>query len=374
MSYYNKTNPGRDHPNSWYIQRARCYERIIASQKPPTQKTVDRYGIQFDTQGRVIIPKDLDKPQIKVKIAPKVMKAQESIDWLLNNYRVKGELPKPDSVKKYKQLPSIIALAGGDNDNIVPTLENPKHLLKVLSEQYTNKNTLSQKWQVLLTHVDHVPMGLSKDLVGEYQQMFQNLKQNQAENTSDVRKAEKVYRWDKILEATDKLDPIGRFFFRMFDEIPIRTEFSHEIPVIHQVSDEPKEGNFVLDRGGHMVELHLREWKTKGPKYPDEIVYKFTPKLAELYRQRGVGNVLLPGISNWGKWVVESLDKVGFPNFPYGTPEFPLKDVASGLRKTLATFRNSTFNTKATKGAELAKLMLHDHSTSETVYRHQDFL
>lgn len=379
MSYYQKTNPGREHPNAWYIQRARCYERIMETRKPPTQKTVEKYGIQFDAQGRVIIPKDLDKPKIKVEIAPKVMKAQESIDHLLSHYKVKGESPKPDSVKKYKQLPSIISLAGGDNDNIVPTLEKPKALLKVLMEKYDNPNTLAQKWQVLLTHVDNVPMGLSKELVREYQQIFQDLKQVSSEKTSEKRKEEKVYRWDKILEATDKLDPLSHFFFRMFDEIPIRTEFSHDIPVVHQVGQEPEEGNFVLDRGGHMVEFHLRDWKTKGSKYPDEIVYKFSPSLAELFRKRipenlKVSSHLLPDITHWAKWVKESLDKAGFPNFPYGTEESPLKDIASGLRKTLATFRNSTFNKGRPRGAELAKLMLHDHATSEVVYRHSDFL
>ncbi len=374
MSYYHNTQAGQEHPNSWYIQRKRCYDRIIETKKPPTKKTIEKYNIQFDAKGRILIPADLRKPKIEIKVAPKVMKAQASVDWLLNNHLINGELPKHDIAKKYKQLPGIITEANGDLDNIIPTLEKPEVILEALKKKYVNPETLKQKWQVVSTHVNHVPMDLDKELIHKYNIIFDTLKQTSKEATSTRRNTINVYRWDKILEATDKLDPIRAFFFRMFDEIPIRSEFSHEIPVVHQVSDEPKEGNFVLDRGGNFVEFHLREWKTKGSKYPDEIVYKFSPKLVELYRKRGVGNVLLPGVSNWGKWVLESLEEAGFHNFPYGTPDFPVKDVASGLRKTLASYRNSTFNTDRPKGAELAKLMTHDHSTSETVYRHPDFL
>ena len=75
MSYYHTTPVGSDHPNSYYIQRKRCYERIMATKKPPTQKTIDKYNIQFDGQNRVIIPEDLRRPDLKVQVAPKVMKA-----------------------------------------------------------------------------------------------------------------------------------------------------------------------------------------------------------------------------------------------------------------------------------------------------------
>ena len=378
MSYYNKVAPGHEHPNSWYIQRQRCYERIIATKKPPTQKTIDKYDIQFDAQGRVIIPKDLAKPKLELKIAPKVMSAQESYEWLMENHKIKGEPPKADIAKKYKQLASIIEVAGGDKDNIVPTLEKPEQLLEALKNKYDNPETLKQKWQVVSTHVNHGPaVSKDKDLIHKYNIIFNDLLQKTKEATSNRLKDEKVYRWDKVLEATDKLDPLHHFFFRLFDEIPIRTEFGHQVPVVHQVSDEPGQSNFVLDRGGHMVEFHLREWKTKSGRYGDEIVYKFSPKLVDLFRRRfpeGVSHLLLPGVGNWGEWVQEGLTKAGFPNFPYGSHKSPVKEVASALRKTLATFRNSAFNKDRPRGAELAQLMLHDHGTSMQVYRHDDFL
>jgi hypothetical protein len=374
MSYYSKHPAGAEHPNSFYIQRKRCYERILKNKKCPTDKAIAKYGILFDDQDRIIIPEDLRKPKLEAKIAPKPMKAQESIDYLMTHYKPNGADPKPDSIKKYKQLTAIITQAGGDPENIVPTLEKPDLILEDLKKRYENKETLKQKWQVLLTHVDNVPMGLDKELIHTYKVMFDKLKQTSKETTNNKRKEESVYRWDHILEATDKLDPLVHFFFRMYDEIPIRSEFSHNIPVVHQKSDEPKEGNFVLDRGGYLIELHLRDWKTKGEKYPDEIVYKFSTELCKLFRKRGVGNYLLPGITNWAEWVKENLSKAGFSNFPYGTPDFPLKDIASGLRKTLASFRNSTFNTGKPKGAELAGLMLHDLGTGQNVYWHDSFI
>lgn len=371
MSYYHKTAPGREHPNSWYIQRQRAYERIMETQKPPTQKAVEKYGIKFDDKGRVIIPNDLAKPKIKIGIAPKVMKVQDSVEYLLNNYKIKGETPGPESVKKFKQLGSVLELVEGYTpDNIIPTLEKPEAILEAIQKKYTNMNTTTQKFQVVLTHVDNVPMGLPASLVGKYKQMFHDLKQKNTESKLEHNKEEPVYRWDKILAETDKLDPLGRFFFRMFDEVPIRMEFAKPIPVVHQESDKPQEGNFVMDKGGHSVQLVLRDWKTKGEKYPDEVVYKFSPKLCDLYRQRGVGHILLPGVKDWPAWVVQELNNAGFPDFA----KFEKKDIASALRRTVATFRNSTYNTSgAPKGAELARLMLHDLATSKLVYQHTDF-
>ncbi|MEG7973075.1 hypothetical protein, partial [Listeria monocytogenes] len=75
---------------------------------------IQKYGIQFDGEDRVIIPPDLRKPKIEAKVVLKPMKAQDSIKWLLENHKPNGEPPKIDIVKKYKQLPSIIKLVGGD--------------------------------------------------------------------------------------------------------------------------------------------------------------------------------------------------------------------------------------------------------------------
>ena len=371
MAYYDRIQTGAEHPNSWYIQRKRCYERIMTTRKPPTPKTIEKYGIQFDGQNRVIIPPDLRKPNLKVAIAPKVMNADESVKWLLENYNKDA---RPDIIKKYKQIGTIVDLAGGDRNNIAPTLEKPDELLEALTKAYTNVETLKQKWQTASTHATYVPMDLSPEAVRKYGIIFNNLKNKSKEAVTERRKEEKVYRWDKILEAVEKTfgkDSLENFFFKMYDEIPIRTEFSHDIPVVQKVEDAPKEGNFVLNLGGDVIELHLREWKTKSSKYPDDVVYRFSPELAKLFKPRAL---LLP-VKEWGKWVKESLERSGFPKFPYGTDDYAIKDIASGLRKTIATFRNSPLNTTGKpKGAELAKLMLHDLATSEGTYQHTSFM
>ena len=80
MSYYHSTQAGQEHPNSYYIQRKRCYDRIIKNKKCPTDGAIRKYNIQFDEEDRIIIPEDLRKPKIEAKVAPKKMKAQESID------------------------------------------------------------------------------------------------------------------------------------------------------------------------------------------------------------------------------------------------------------------------------------------------------
>jgi len=344
----------------------------MATKKPPTQKTIDKYNIQFDNQNRVIIPEDLRRPDLKVQVAPKVMKASESVEYLINNYKPNGLPPKTDIIKKYKQFPGIIGLVG-DTENIIPTLEQPEKILEALREKYTNLETLKQKWQVLFTHVSNVPMELDKKIIHEYEIIFNKLKNKSKEATTDRNKDEKVYRWDKILDGVEKTfgkNSMENFFFRMFDEIPIRNEFGHPIPIVHQLNEAPQESNFVLDRGGHMVEFHLREWKTKGTKYPDEIIYKFSPALCDIFRRTEQPRSFLLPVENWTSWVQETLNKSGFPKFPYGTEDSPLKDIASGLRKTIATFRNSSLNEDRVRGADLAYLMLHDHSTSVTTYRH----
>ena len=378
MSWYNSIPKGSEKPNSWYIQRERCYNRIIENKKCPTHKCIEKYGIEFNDRDEILIPPDLKRPALKVKTAIKPMKsAQESIEYLVGTYKPNGLPPKQDSIKKYKQITSIIKLAGGDTENIKPTLEDYDKLLEALKEKYPNKETLKQKWQVVLTHVSHVPLDLSEETILKYKNIFNELKEESNREVSEKKKIEKVYRWDKILEGIENTfgtNSLENFFFRMFDEIPIRSEFTHEIPIVHQLDEAPEEGNFVMDGGGHMINFHLREWKTKGSKYPAEIIYKFSPELCDIFRRtQQPRSVLLP-VPNWGKWIKESLDKAGFLKFPHGVEDTRLSDMASGLRRTIATFRNSVFNTTKPKGLDLSRLMLHAHNTSETVYRHDHFI
>jgi len=348
----------------------------METKKPPTPKTIEKYGIQFDDKKRVIIPADLRRPIVKMDMAPKKVSAQESVEYLLKNRIINGEPPKPDIAKRYKQFGSIIKIAGGDEENVIPTLENPEKILEALKSKYANKETLRQKWQTLSTHVNYSNLDLDSDLKHKYSIILKNLKDESDESTDAKNKSIKVYRWDYILDAIEKTfgkNSLENFFFRMFNEIPIRSEFEG-MPIIHKGDDTVDKPNFVLDSGGHNIELHLRQWKTKGDQYPDEIVYKFSPELCDIFRRTEHPRSVLIPVKHLNKWILESLEKAGFPNFPYGSKDSPLKDVPSGLRRTIATFRNSTYNTDSPRGAELAGLMLHSHDKSVTTYRHTSFI
>ena len=374
--YYHKQHKDQEHPNGWYIQRCRVYERIIKNKRRPTPAAILKYGIEFDSQDRVIIPRDLKKPKSIQKVNME-MSAEKSVQWLVENYKVKGMPPKPDSIKKYKQLGAIIELAGGDSKNIIPTLENPEHILKVLQSKYENVETLKQKWQVVLTHVCNVPMELNPDLIHKYQIQFENLKRNSTVEISEKKEEEKVYRWDKILENVENTfgkNSLENFFFRLYDEIPIRSEFSHPIKIVHQSNDAPEDENVLVDTGGHVIQLWLCKWKTKSSKYPDKVIYQFTPELCDIFRRTEQPRHFLLPVKNWAKWVHDTLEKAGFPKFPYGIDDPSLFNLSPGLRRTIASYRNSIFNTSKPKGDELARLMLHDLATSKLVYQHTNFL
>jgi len=291
---------------------------------------------------------------------------------------VKGEPPKPDSVKKYKQLGAIIELTGGDKNNIVPTLLKPNEILKVLEDKYDNKETLKQKYQVVLTHVCNNPeLKLDPELIHEYQIQFEDLKRKSNSEINEKKDDDKVYRWDKILKGVEKTfgkNSLENFFFRFYDEVPIRAEFSHPIKIVHQADDAPENENVLVDRGGHMIEFRLCKWKTKSSKYPNEIIYKLSPDLCNIFRRTEQPRHFLFPVKNWAKWVNETLEKSGFPKFPHGVNEPTMSNISSGLRRTIASYRNSKFNKTKPMGDELARLMLHDLATSKFVYQHTNFL
>ena len=63
--YYHKKEESKEHPQSWYIQRRRVFDRIKASGKLPQPRTIAKYGIVIENN-RVIVPDDLYKPRVVV--------------------------------------------------------------------------------------------------------------------------------------------------------------------------------------------------------------------------------------------------------------------------------------------------------------------
>ena len=67
--YYHKKEEDKEHPQSWYVQRKRVYDRMRKTGKLPQQRTIDKYGIVIEN-GKVLVPPDLKKPKTIIDWVP----------------------------------------------------------------------------------------------------------------------------------------------------------------------------------------------------------------------------------------------------------------------------------------------------------------
>ena len=67
--YYHKKEEDKEHPQRWYVQRKRVYDRMRKTGKLPQQRTITKYGIQVEN-GKVIVPEDLRKPKVVIDWVP----------------------------------------------------------------------------------------------------------------------------------------------------------------------------------------------------------------------------------------------------------------------------------------------------------------
>lgn len=349
LGYYHKTALGAEHPNSWYIQRKRVYDRIMETKHRPTDKAILKYGIRFDQQNRVIIPEDLSRPtNRKVEISP--ITADQSIEYLENNFKPRGAPLTPAYYNKLKSFKTILR----NPDDVAEDINSPDFVEYVV-KKWPNPGTAAQKLWVVLAHIDNYPR--LKDVVKtrtEIEREMEKMRQGHTDKAMDKRE-EEIPNWEDVLKKIkDKFGENSEenLFFQVYDEAPIRTEFGRPIPI---VAHDSGEGNYL---SGNTLKIH--DFKTAG-KHPTALIFKLSPRVMSLIPEGR--KTLLKDNKHFARWIVDTLKEIGI--------EVPdVKQYASFLRHMVASWRNGPENKTKPKGKELALMMGHTRSMQEQVYAH----
>ena len=349
LGYYHKTALGSEHPNSWYIQRKRVYDRIMETKHRPTDKAILKYGIQFDEQNRVIIPGDLNRPvNRKVEISP--ITADQSIDYLEQHFKPRNA---PLTTAYYNKLKSFKTILR-DPQDVAKDLNDPG-FIEYLTKKWPNPGTASQKLWVVLAHIDNYPR--LKEAVKtrkEIEKEMIKMREGHTDLTMDKRD-DSIPNWEDVLKKIKEKfgeNSEENLFFTLYDEAPIRTEFGRPIPI---VAHDDGEGNYL---SGNTLKIH--DFKTAG-RHPTALIFKLSPHVMSLIPEGR--KTLLKNNPHFARWVVDTLKEIGV--------EVPdIKQYATFLRHMVASWRNGPENHTKPKGKELALMMGHTRGTQEAIYAH----
>lgn len=399
------------------VQKRKLYQGLInGKRKNITQKTVTKYGLKFNDSGELIVP-DEYKPKVRIEVEPQeptrmVVKGRDQVveepkdiprgpvtthdvqTYIKTHYN--DDLDNEG--KKRLSASTIVQYATGAGvflklgfvktyaEDIMPFVRDTQRTLSAINARQVTQATKNKDLHSVYFMAKHVPM--IRDQVGKdtAQAYGKELGAGKKENTHakyDELQAKKVYIWTDVIENVKKhfgKDSIEYLYFRMFEEVPIRTELAN-IKLVIDGDEIPKEGNYVFVRAGKnaTVEVHLRAYKTHH-SYGDKVYDKISKPLRQLIfasLKKEPRNVLFPikagRISNWLK---DLLKEAGYPNFPYGPETTPADrdKITGGIRHTFASYANSSMNKGAfPKGHKLASLMLHELQQSLTAYQNKDF-
>ena len=430
--YYHKKEADKEHPQSWYVQRARVYKRIKDTGKLPQERTILKYGVVIK-DGNVVVPKDLMKPKSVVDWVPakkpevhldmhqppvEVVPIQEgtitpltSTEFLFKHRNrtkpdVYGEVNEYGKSweTKLKNVGNLLKRVGvmsdAKNGNLAEALDQYKKVIDLVkSDSYTDQRTKQpvknesrkQFFKQILFHLDNnegLRKQISKDaftayklVAATYIKAGDNLK---AAKLKDVG----VYNWNDVMSKIENKfgkNSLENVFVRIYNEIPVRNELAN-IKIVGTPL-ENKKLNYILIPGGKTCNtvIHLGTFKTSN-KYPSPD-FKLSKETCGLLKtnlqKRPVEDrgVLFPftGVRLW-RWFQGAVEEAGFPLYPYGeeVPPDTKKQTQNGTRHSIATYRNSKLNTEKEHpepyGADLAALMLHDENTSKNTYQHETIL
>ena len=435
--YYHKKEESKEHPQSWYIQRRRVFDRIKASGKLPQPRTIAKYGIVIENN-RVIVPDDLYKPRVvvtwvqeregaiinaRMEQTPTIVKkaiqgtitSDVSNQYLDENYNLgtnaDSEIRKAkDSwVAKYrglgKWLKKIGVLKDTQTGDMASALNDYGKIIDYIKNMKVSKGdnegapvlagTKNEKIKIILLHLDENP-GLKNQVSNEaykaYRGFAQDVQGLTQERTSQARELKSVYKWPEVMDAIEaKWGKYSRenLFFRVYNECPVRNELKN-IPFKEDAKNLEKD-NHVEVKSPTDITIHINDFKTaQGIKAQ---TYKLSPEVCDIFtrnmaeRDQTDKNELrspfpfpFENESSLWVWAGKAIAEAGFTRYPYGlSKSSSLDETQNGARHAIATWRNSNFNKLDRKnpepfGAELAAKMLHTLSTSESTYRNFGFL
>ena len=435
--YYHKQEEGKEHPQSWYVQRRRVYERIKKTGKLPQHRTIEKYGIIVENN-RVVVPEDLNKPKVIVDWVPepafRVIRArmdepqtiikpvtqgtitsEVSNEYLDKHYTLgttadsEVRKAKDSWVAKYrglgKWLKSVGVLKDVQTGNLAEALNEYPKVLDIIASMKVTKGdrkgdpvgpgTRNERLKIILLHLDENPnlkAQVSNDAYKAYREAQQDASTATGERTANAREEKSVYKWPDVMNRIEA--HFGRYsrenlYARLYNEVPVRNELKN-IPFLKDVTN-PKKSNYVQIKSPTDITVHINQFKTEAGVKAQ--VYQLSPDVCDILlknmadrdpNDRDEQRSLFPfpyddETSLW-VWFGKAIAEAGFPKYPYGLTKDSSKDeTQNGTRHSIATWRNSDGNKLDLEspepfGSELAAKMLHTLKTSESVYRNTGFL
>ena len=437
QKYYHKKEEDKEHPQSWYVQRRRVYERIKKTGKLPQQRTIEKYGVVIENN-RVVVPEDLNKPKVIVDWVPQpavrvvharmeephavikpvtqgTITSEVSNEYLDKHYTLgttadsEVRKAKDSWVAKYrglgKWLKSVGVLKDVQTGNLAEALDEYEKVLDIIKNMKVTKGdrkgapvgpgTRNERLKIILLHLDENPnlkAKVSTDAYKAYREAQQDASMASGERTANAREEKSVYKWPDVMDKIEaKFGKYSRenMYARVYNEVPIRNELKN-IPWLKDVKN-PKKSNYVDIKSLTDIRIHINDFKTEAGVKAQ--VYKLSPEVCDIIttnmaerdetdkdEMRSLFPFPYDNESSLWVWFGKAIAEAGFPKYPYGLTKEPGKDeTMNGTRHAVATWRNSAFNkfdldNPEPFGAELAAKMLHTLKTSESVYRNTGFL
>lgn len=384
--------------------------------KKVTKATLDKYDIQLNLDGTVldsiiqqlgkvnisVLPQPVVQQDVAIIPAPKTvierpMKGATAVstkdckDYVrtrLNEDRVKEGL-KPfatstmTSYLAHMNIVRKLGLVKDDSEDIMPFIRNPVKTIEVMRNRIIDRglklNSLAQDAIALMNICKYVPQVRDqidyKQITYVYGAVNAEAQKNNLHETSNTLDQKPVFMWPTIVEDVKKKFMDGSeeyLYFKTFEEVPVRTELTN-LPV-----NKPDSPNYVsVPKGKEPVLIILRKYKTD-KKYKDQS-YTLSPALSAMIRKslKAKPREFLFTVSKpIEEWLRKILSKAGYPQFPHPTAE-ENKDVKvyGGMRHTLISYRNSTFNTtNEIRGGALADKMLHTLAQAKLSYQNARFV
>jgi hypothetical protein len=271
-----------------------------------------------------------------------------------------------------------LGLVKSKTEDIMPIIKDAPRVIAALQAREKKQSTLNKDLHSCYNLCKNIPMvrdQVSKSITQEYGKLLGEGKKENTNTKYDELQAKPVYKWPDIVKNIDSTfgkGSIQSLYFHVYEEVPIRGELK-SIPI----NPKSEEGNYlILDKKTAVI--HLKNYKTQASYGNKE--YTLTPTLTKMVQaslKKEPRDVLFPIEGPLSHWLEETLDKAGYPNFPFG-PETTQADKAklhTGLRHTFAAYANSELNKggKFPSGHKLASLMLHELQQSLTAYTNKQF-
>jgi hypothetical protein len=262
------------------IQKDRLYRGIIAGTRTHlTPATVEKYNIEFDDDGEVIIPEKYKKQKEEVVVKENPITLADVYNFFATDYRTKdGNRPSQNTINtKYRQLGTVLRKATGqvidtDSTNIVPIVRDADMVLKGIREAYDNINTIVLQIEKVLTAVDnYVPLKeqIDESIIQKYRRASRDARGDTIEQTINDTDNKKVYNWAFVKELVKKAvgaNSIEYLYLLTYEYVPVRDELAG-LPLFK--SDD--KGNYAkLNKTG--IKIILRDFKTRNKYEPKEYI------------------------------------------------------------------------------------------------------